>query len=83
VKDLTVTLDDEVYRRADMIAAERQTSLPALVREYLMQLAARKAEAEAERQRLIEKERAVRARIKNFSASNRLSRDELHDRQNK
>lgn len=76
VKNITVSLDDETYRRARMIAAERDTSLSALVKRFLMELGARESKTE----RLKREERALRERITNFRAADRLSRDDLHDR---
>jgi len=40
MKNITVAVDDEVYRRARIVAAERSTSVSALVREYWRALAA-------------------------------------------
>jgi phage shock protein A len=76
MKNVTVSLDDETYRRARMVAAERDTSLSALVKGFLQQLGAGESEAE----RLQKQERALREQIKTFSARHRVSRDELHDR---
>jgi predicted transcriptional regulator len=76
VKNLTVTLDDETYRRARIIAAERDTSVSALVKRFLTELAAE--ESEFERLKRLESE--ARARIVHFSASDRLPRDEVYDR---
>jgi predicted CopG family antitoxin len=76
VKNITVSVDDEVYRRARMKAAERDTSVSALVRQFLVDLAADGGEFE----RLKRLERAVREEITEFSASGRLSREELYDR---
>ncbi|HJQ59505.1 MAG TPA: hypothetical protein VJ890_21540 [Vineibacter sp.] len=59
-----------------MKAAERDTSLSALVRQYLIELAAEASPAE----RLKREEAAARASIRSFRASDRLSRDELHRR---
>lgn len=59
-----------------MIAAERDTSLSALVRDYLLALGS----GESEGERLIREERALRDQIKSFRASDRVSRDALHDR---
>lgn len=70
-------MDDETYRRARVKAAERDTSVSALVREFLVQLAA----AESETDRLKREERALRARIPSFSAADRLARDEVHRRE--
>ncbi|MGH6740933.1 MAG: DUF6364 family protein [Bradyrhizobium sp.] len=76
MKNITVSLDDDTYRRARMIAAERDTSVSALVKRFLTELAA--GESEFERLKWLERE--TRARIVNFSASDRLPRDELYDR---
>jgi hypothetical protein len=59
-----------------MKAAERSTSVSALVRQFLVDLAADREEFE----RLKHLEKTVRERIKGFSASDRLSRDELYDK---
>ena len=59
-----------------MIAAERDTSISALVKEFLMKLGS----GESETERLKREERALRERISSFRASAKLSRDELHDR---
>jgi uncharacterized protein YdaU (DUF1376 family) len=76
VKNITVSLDNETYRRARMIAAERDTSVSALVRQFLVEL----AEGGSESERLRREERALRERITQFTASDRLSRDEVHER---
>ena len=76
MKNITVSVDDEIHRRARVKAAERDTSVSALVKQFLVALASDEGTAE----RLARDEQALRARIRNFSASNRLSRDELHDR---
>ncbi len=41
MKNITVSLDDETYRRARVKAAERDTSESALVEPFLPELAAR------------------------------------------
>jgi predicted CopG family antitoxin len=76
VKNITVSVDDEVYRRARMKAAERDTSVSALVRQFLVDLAADGSEFE----RLKRLERAVREEITEFSASDRVTREKLYDR---
>ena len=77
MKNITVSLDDETYRRARIRAAELDTSVSALVRRYLVDLAG----ADTEFERLEKLERALRERIKSFRAGDRLSRDELHQRE--
>ncbi len=76
MKNITVSLDDETYRRARVIAAERDTSVSALVKRFLTELTS--GETEFERLKRLEQE--TRARIVKFSASDRLPRDELYDR---
>jgi plasmid stability protein len=76
MKNITVSVDDETYRRARIAAAERDTSVSAMVREYLTAVAGKETEFE----RLKRAEGELRARIGSFRASDRLSRDELHER---
>ena len=76
MKNITVSLDDETYRRARMIAAHRDTSVSALVKRFLVDLAS----GETEFERLKRLEREVRERITDFRASENLPRDELYDR---
>lgn len=76
MKNITVSVDDEVYRQARIKAAERDTSVSALVKDYLVAF----ANDEGRFERLLQQERALRARVTNFRASDRLSRDELYDR---
>jgi uncharacterized protein YdaU (DUF1376 family) len=76
MRNITVSLDDETYRRARMIAAQRDTSVSALVRQFLSDLAS----GESRTERLKREERALRERITEFHAGDRLSRDEVHGR---
>jgi plasmid stability protein len=76
MKNITVSLPDDVYRRARIMAAERDTSVSALVREFLGNLA--EAETDFERRKRLQNE--IIASIRAFSAGDRLSRDEAHDR---
>jgi len=76
VKNITVSLDEETYRRARVIAAERGTSVSALVKGFLSDVAS----GENETERCKREERALREQVGTFRASERLSRDELHAR---
>lgn len=74
--NITVSVPADVYRAARISAAEQDTSVSALVADYLRSLSEREAELErleAQRKRIIEG-------ITSFSASDRLSRDEAHER---
>lgn len=75
MKKITVSLEDEAYRRARSIAARLQTSVSALMRKLLTDLGTgEKVE------RLKARERELREQITDFRASDRLSRDEVHNR---
>jgi plasmid stability protein len=76
VKNITVSVSDDVYRRARIRAAELGKSVSALVSEFLNSL----SEREAEFARLEEKQRRVQSEVGRFRARDRLSRDEVHDR---
>jgi predicted transcriptional regulator len=76
MKNITVSLDDETYRRARMIAAQRDTSVSAMVKRFLLDLAS----GESETERLKRQERELRERITDFDGSDRLSRAEVHRR---
>lgn len=76
MKNITVSVPDHVYRNARIRAAERGSSVSALVAEYLRSL----SEQEAEFSRLESQQRQVQGEIDRFRAVDRLDRDEIHDR---
>jgi plasmid stability protein len=76
VKNITVSVSDDVYRRARIRAAELGKSVSALVADYLNSLSGR----DAEFARLEAKQRRVLGEIRAFRARDQLSRDDLHDR---
>jgi plasmid stability protein len=76
VRNITVTVPDEVYRKARIKAAERDSSVSALVREFLMGLA--NEEDDFARRRRLQDE--VLDSIDRFRAGDRLTRNAVHDR---
>ncbi len=76
MKNLTVSLDEETYRRARAKAAAQGASVSALVRRYLTELAS----TETDFERLKHEERALRESIALFRAEDRLPREEVHSR---
>lgn len=76
MKNLTVSVPEDVYRAAKVRAAERGASVSALVAGYLRSLADQNAEFE----RLLERQNAVLGEIDRFRARDRVSRDQVHDR---
>jgi len=76
MRNITVTVDEETYRQARIRAAELDTSVSALVRDFLEKVA--QTESDFERRRRLQDE--VLATVTRFRAAGRLSRDEAHDR---
>jgi plasmid stability protein len=76
MKNITVTVPDDVYREARVRAAERGSSVSALVGDYLRSLSDR----DAEFARLAAQQLEVQAEIDRFRAGDRLDRDALHER---
>jgi hypothetical protein len=76
MKNITVSLDDETYRRARMIAAEGDTSVSALVKRFLVELTSKETEFE----RLKREEQDLREQITDFWASENLPRGDLYNR---
>lgn len=76
MRNITVSVPDDVYRAARIRAAERGCSVSALVAEYLRSLSERDAQLARARAQWNE----VRAEIERFRAGDRLDRDELHGR---
>ena len=76
MKNLTVSVPDDVYRLARVRAAESDSSVSALVAEYLRSLGDR----DAEFARLEAQQKRIQAEIEHFRAGDRLSRDEVHER---
>lgn len=83
MKNVTVSVDEETYRAARIAAAQQGTSVSALVRERLREIASDGAVESANEQllRTLEEVRqSMIARGSKFSAADRLSREELYDR---
>ncbi|CAJ0859587.1 hypothetical protein AMST5_01223 [freshwater sediment metagenome] len=76
MKNITVTVDDETYRRARIKAAAEDTSVSAVVKRFLTEFAA----TETQFEQLKREEAELRAKIETFRAADRLSRDEVHSR---
>ena len=92
MKNITLSVDEKTYRLARIRAAELDTSVSALVRDYLKNLVAdavggtagngpvEEAEAERRRRRLREVIEDIRAASPGFRAADNLPREELYDR---
>lgn len=76
MKNITVSVDDETYRRARIKAAERNTSVSKLVKTFLSGIT--REDSDFERRKRLQWE--TFDRIREFRASDRLERDAVHDR---
>ncbi|MFP4376776.1 MAG: hypothetical protein ACLFP4_07000 [Spirochaetales bacterium] len=80
MKNITVSVDDVVYHRAKIRAALLNTSVSAMVRDALVDIAG----SETEFERLRAAEEAIRDRIATrgvqFTAGTRMTREEAHQR---
>lgn len=74
--NLTITVPDDVLRRARIRALEQGTSVNGLLREYLSSFTGGKSEARQAVERLLELSRTSAAR----RGRQRWTRDELHER---
>lgn len=83
MKNITVSVDEETYRLSRIKAAEAGTSVSALVRGFLKELAqGSDPESRFERLRRLQDEtlEAIRARGAGLRAADNLPRQELYDR---
>jgi Arc/MetJ family transcription regulator len=74
--NLTITIDDELLKRARLRALERNTSVNALLREYLEAFAGEQA-GTAARRRFVALARAAKS---SSGGGRSWSRDDLHER---
>jgi plasmid stability protein len=63
MKNITLAMDEEVLRQARRYAAEHDTTVNALVREYLTQLVGFEERAAKARQELVEMAKKSKARL--------------------
>jgi plasmid stability protein len=77
MRRITVSLDDNTYRTARIVAAERGTSVTAMVRDYLQSL---RPNPTAAHHAALVATFDLAASTGNFSAKDRLSREDIHDR---
>lgn len=81
MKQLTIEMDDLTFQSAESMAQKAGKPLGAMLLDLLKRFT---PAAESEFDRLVREEDAIRERLsqsgRQFSASDRLSRDELHSR---
>jgi len=74
--NLTITVDDDVLRRARVRAAELGTSVNAVLREYMEQWTS----VQEERRRAVDRILEASKRSRALSGGRTWTRDELHER---
>lgn len=82
MKNITVSLEDELYREARVAAAQAGTSVTALVREFLTALTGRDSATASPgcQAAILETIQRIRKQHPDFDPGIRLSRDEVHSR---
>jgi antitoxin component of RelBE/YafQ-DinJ toxin-antitoxin module len=80
MKNITVTVNEEIYHKARVCAAERKSTISALVKDFLTKI----VEEESIFERMKREEDELRQNMRQegfiFSAEDRCSREDLHDR---
>jgi len=79
MKNITVSVNDEIYRRARRKAAEHNTSVSQLVAEYLRTLT-KDEELRAERNKKLDELFAAQDRRRKRKPIGRLKREEIYTR---
>jgi len=77
MKNITLAVDDEVLDKARVVAAQRKTTVNALVREFLIEIATRDERRERARHELLELMRTSKGRL---APDYIFDRDESHER---
>ena len=87
MKTVSVTVDDDTHRRLRIMAAERGTSVSAMIREHMLRIlngnsqeADKETGPERRRRRLQEFQDELQRKNIRFSAADRLTREEMYQR---
>ena len=76
MKNVTIALDESLFREARRIATDRATTLNAMIRKFLEELTERESRAAKARRRIVELCRKTQAEVGPRTGS----RDEIHER---
>jgi len=76
MRNVTIALEERTLRQARQIAAERSTSLNAMIREFLERLTTRESQSRTARRRIAELCSETDAEV----GARRWTRDDLHER---
>lgn len=83
MKNITIRVEDELYRKARIKAEEQSTSISALVKGFIVRIASSES-SESDFQRLEREEQELREELREkklgLNPANNLSREELYHR---
>ena len=77
MKNITLAIEDDILDKVRVVAAEKKTTVNAMVREFLADIAGRDERREKARRELLELMRTSTARIR---PDFKFDRDETHER---
>jgi hypothetical protein len=77
MKNITLAIDDDILERARVVAAEKRTTVNAMVREFLTEIAGRDERREKARAALLELMRNSKGRMR---SDFKFDREESHER---
>jgi SMC interacting uncharacterized protein involved in chromosome segregation len=80
MKNITVSVDDDIYHRARIKAAEKKTSLSALVKRFLTEIVQEESEFDRLKRREHELREKLRASGHGLRSADNLPREALYDR---
>ena len=80
MKNITVSVDDDIYHSARVRAAERKTSVSALVKKFLREVVLEDSPFDKLARQETDLRRRLKSRPETFRAGDRLTRDEAHAR---
>jgi hypothetical protein len=77
MKNITLAIDETILEKARIVAAEKKTTVNAMVREFLAEIASRDDRREKARRALLELMRTSQGRMR---SDFKFDREETHDR---
>ena len=80
MKNITVSVDEEIYHRARVRAAEQRTSVSALVKNFLRDVVLEESPFDKLARQETSLRQGLKSRPATFRAGDRLTRDQVHNR---
>ena len=80
MKNITVSVDDEIYHSSRIRAAELKTSVSAMVKKFLREVVLEDSPFDKLARQEVPLRQRIKSRAATFRAGDRLTRDEAHAR---